>query len=343
MPPSLDVDPLLAVITGRNRGDDRITTTNKDIDITSVEGRQTGLSRLKFFFALSRTPHGLLDMATPAFGALLWLGAFPAPKVIFLGLLTAFAGYTAVYALNDVVDYPMDKEKIRTGGLRQSVNDLDAKIMRHPMAYGLLRFREGLLWTMAWALVALIGAYQLNPVCVLIFMVGCGLEVVYCLLLRLSYLRSIVSGAVKTSGAMAAVFAVDPSPSVPFLVVLFMLFFFWEIGGQNIPNDWPDMEEDRRLQAKTIPIRFGRRRASLLILSCLVASLAMNVSLFRLSPDHYQSPIVAAGLFIGCCLLLVPGYRLYRTRDRHHALALFNLASFYPLALLGLVTFTIMI
>src|SRR5690606_26058705 len=30
-------------------------------------------NRLKLFLALSRTPHGLLDMATPAMGALLWL------------------------------------------------------------------------------------------------------------------------------------------------------------------------------------------------------------------------------------------------------------------------------
>ena len=33
---------------------------------------KTGLSELKLFFALSRTPHGVLDMATPALGALVW-------------------------------------------------------------------------------------------------------------------------------------------------------------------------------------------------------------------------------------------------------------------------------
>jgi len=282
-------------------------------------------------------------MATPAFGALLWLGAFPAPKVIFLGLITAFAGYTAVYALNDVVDYPVDKEKIRNGGLRHSVNDLDAKIIRHPMAHDLLSFREGLLWTMTWTLLALIGAYQLNPVCVLIFMIGCGLEIVYCLLLRRSYLRAVVSGAVKTSGAIAAVFAVDPGPPATFLIVLFMLFFFWEIGGQNIPNDWPDMEEDLPLRAKTIPIRFGTGRTRIFILSSLMATLAMNAVIFWLSPVRFKYPNIAAGFCIGFCLLIVPAYRLYRTKDRRHALALFNRASFYPVALLALVTFNIMI
>jgi len=36
---------------------------------------------------------------------------------------------------------------------------------------------------------------------------------------------------------MAAVVAVDPDPSAAFLIALFLSLFFWEIGGQNIPND----------------------------------------------------------------------------------------------------------
>ena len=68
-------------------------------------------TQLKFFLALSRTPHGLLDMATPAFTALLWCGSIPPLKIILLGLITAFAGYTAVYALNDLVDYRVDKKR----------------------------------------------------------------------------------------------------------------------------------------------------------------------------------------------------------------------------------------
>lgn len=37
------------------------------MDDESISTVYTGLSRLKLFFALSRTPHGLLDMTTPAF------------------------------------------------------------------------------------------------------------------------------------------------------------------------------------------------------------------------------------------------------------------------------------
>jgi 4-hydroxybenzoate polyprenyltransferase len=212
------------------------------------------------FFALSRTPHGLLDMATPGLAALLWLGEFPSVRTVVIGLITTFAGYTAVYALNDLVDYRTDKEKLRLGGFQDSRNYLDAAIIRHPLAQGFLSIKEGFTWAGAWSLVALLGAFLLNPVCVLIFLAGCSLEIIYCLMWKISPFRSLVSGVVKASGALAAIFAVDPDPSISFLLVLFFWLFFWEIGGQNIPNDWAEIEEDRQLQARTILSNTGRKK-----------------------------------------------------------------------------------
>src|SRR4030042_1670345 len=108
------------------------------MNIAASDNRPRGMARLKMFFALSRTPHGLLDMATPGLAALLWLGQFPSVRTVVIGLITTFAGYTAVYALNDLVDYRTDKEKLRLGGFQDSRNYLDAAIIRHPLAQGLL-------------------------------------------------------------------------------------------------------------------------------------------------------------------------------------------------------------
>jgi len=88
-----------------------------------------GLSRVKLFLALSRAPHGLLALAAPA-----------------LGLLTVFAGYTAVYALNDVVDYRVDQEKLRLERPEEG-HYLDAVFARHPLAAGRVSLPEGLWWT----------------------------------------------------------------------------------------------------------------------------------------------------------------------------------------------------
>ena len=308
-----------------------------------MDSHFTGFSRLKLYFALSRTPHGLLDMCTPAFGALLWLGQLPSLYVIVLGLITTFAGYTAVYALNDVIDYEADKEKATIGGFSNLQSDLDSLIVRHPMAQGLLSFQQGLIWTLVWGSVALIGAYILNPVCVLIFLVGCSLEAIYCMLWRVSPFRTIVSGAVKTSGAIAAVFAVDPDPSWAYVALLFLTLFFWEIGGQNIPNDWVDLHEDKRFKAQTIPVCFGLQVSRLIVLVTLVLTICLSGLVFYYSRVDYVVFCVIISCAIGVYLLLVPALTLFRTLQVADAMALFNKASYYPPALFVIVLAALMI
>jgi len=306
---------------------------------TSCQYDFTGIARLKLFWALSRTPHGLLDMCTAALASLLWLGYFPSFKIIGLGLITVFAGYTAVYALNDVVGYRSDKKKIQQGNLRDidDCEDLDAKLVRHPMARGLLSFKEGLVWAVAWALLALIGAYLLNPICVLIFVGGCILETIYCLMWNVSPSRTLLSGIVKAAGPIAAVFAVDPNPSVSYLVALFFLIFFWEIGGQNVPNDWIDREEDIRFKAQTIPIRFGVEQANVIIFGSIILAIVLSGILLILSPVTFELPFIIAFAFVGFYFLLLPTIKLYRSEESALAMILFNKASYYPLAMLVLI------
>lgn len=299
--------------------------------------------RLKLFWALSRTPHGLLDMCTPAFGALLWLGHLPSLSVIVVGLITTFAGYTAVYALNDVIDFKADKKKASMGGFAADENYLDGVLVRHPMAQGLLSLREGMIWAGGWALIALAGAYLLNPFCVLIFLGGCLLETVYCLLWRISPFRTIVSGGVKTTGAIAAVFAVDSHPDGLYLLVLFLLLFSWEIGGQNIPADWTDVEEDRRLKAQTIPVRYGTNTSRTIVLITLLAAVGLSVAVTDASQTAFSWYFAVPALAAGVHLLLLPAIKLYRSGKRREAMRLFNKASYYPPALLTAVLFDIMV
>jgi 4-hydroxybenzoate polyprenyltransferase len=306
---------------------------------TSCQYDFSGIGRLKLFWALSRTPHGLLDMCMAALASLLWLGYFPSFKIIGLGLITVFAGYTAVYALNDVVGYRSDKKKLQQGNLRgiDDCEDLDAMLVRHPMARGLLSFKEGLSWAVAWALLALIGAYLLNPICVLIFVGGCILETIYCLMWNISPSRTLLSGIVKAAGPVAAVFAVDPNPSLSYLLVLFFLIFFWEIGGQNVPNDWIDIEEDVRFKAQTIPIRSGVEQANVIIFGSNILAVILSGILLILSPMTFELPYIIAFAFSGFYFLLLPTIKLYRSEESALAMILFNKASYYPLALLVLV------
>jgi 4-hydroxybenzoate polyprenyltransferase len=289
------------------------------------------------FFALSRTTHGLLDMAGPAFCALLWLGDFPAWWTIVLSLATAFAAYTSIYALNDLLGIKCDKEKF-AGTQINAGYGVEASSERHPLARGLLSVRSGLIWAAAWFLLALVGSYVLNPVIVVVLLAAAALEVLYCQLQNVTYWRTLVSGLVKTSGPIAAVLVVDAKPAPGFLLLLAAWVFFWEIGGQNIPSDWNYTAEDQRAGAMTVPIRFGLRTAGLVIMLALAVSVIASGFLPSISPAPLGGVYLLVSLLFGFVLLLKPAYELYRSREVRLAARLFDRASYYPLSQFALIS-----
>ncbi|HEY5730564.1 MAG TPA: UbiA family prenyltransferase [Anaerolineales bacterium] len=295
------------------------------------------------FFALSRTSHAILDLATPAFVALLWLGGLPEWHIIALSIFTAFAGYTAIYALNDLVGMAVDREKFSLGGMNEGYS-VEASEMRYPLARNILPYNKGLAWMLSWLVLGMIGSYFLNPVIVLILLGAAVLEVIYVLLLKVTYLRVFVSGLVKSSGPIAAVFVVDPSPSLSSLLLLFAWLFFWEVGGQNVPADWNDTVEDKRINAKTIPIHFGLDKAGIIVILTLVITVAASAFLPTISPLNLGLPYILLSLTIGFILLLQPAYQLNKNKtDGRFAAKLFDRASFYPVAQFALISILLVV
>ncbi|MGB6011045.1 MAG: UbiA family prenyltransferase, partial [Desulfobacterales bacterium] len=119
--------------------------------------------------------------------------------------------------------------------------------------------------------------------------------------------------------------------------MLFFWLFSWEIGGQNVPNDWADIEEDRRLHAQTIPVRLGPDRANAVILGALLLTLMLSMVVFYVSPIPFEFPFTVASMATGVCFLILPAALLYITKAAQYAMALFNMASYYPLALFVIV------
>jgi 4-hydroxybenzoate polyprenyltransferase len=289
------------------------------------------------FWALSRTTHGVLDLATPGFVALLWLGNFPPLWTIALSLFTAFAAYTAIYALNDLVGIAVDKKKF-TGEINAGYS-VEASDLRHPLAQDALSSRSGWLWFAGWFAAALIGSYILNPAIVVILTAAALLEVVYCLLLKVTYLRTFVSGLVKSSGPIAAIYVVDPNPAIQLVLLVFAWVFFWEIGGQNVPADWNDTVEDKRVNAKTIPLQLGTQTAGIIVLLTLGLTVAFSLLLPRVSPLPLGWLYLLTSALAGFFLLLKPGYELYtQQKEGRRAAKLFDNASYYPMAQLVLIT-----
>lgn len=293
------------------------------------------------FFALSRTTHGILDIAAPAFVAVLWVGKYPAWDLILLSLLTAFAAYTATYALNDLAGFTVDQEKFKDG--MNEGYSVEASDLRYPLAQGKLSFKKGLLWFGFWATIALLGSYFLNPVIDGILLAAFALEVLYVRLLKVTYLRTLISGLVKSSGPISAIFVVDPNPDVLKIGLIFVWILSWEIGGQNIPADWNDIDEDKRVHAVTIPLVFGPYKAGMIALWMLIGTTLMSYYLplasFISLPVWYPWLTVSIGLG----LLVIPGVDLWRHRgDGRKAARLFDRASYYPFANLVLISLGIL-
>lgn len=291
---------------------------------------------MKRFFALSRTSHGVLDLAMPAFCALLWGGRFPDWTIILLSIFTAFSAYTAIYALNDLVGMAIDREKFSKHELNTGYS-VEASELRYPLARNILSLQSGLIWMGFWFILAIIGSYLLNPTIVFILITASVLEVIYCLLLKVTYLRTLVSGLVKASGPIAAIYVVDSSPSLTSLLIVLVWVFFWEIGGQNVPADWNDTAEDISINAKTIPIHFGAQKAGLIVLTALAVTVITSAFLPLVSPAPLGLPYILASLVIGFVFLLRPGFQLSQNRDGRYAAMLFDKASYYPMAQFALI------
>lgn len=296
---------------------------------------------MRRFLALSRSAHGLLDVAMPGFVAMLWFGDFPSWPVLALSLGAAIAGYTAIYALNDIMGVSDDREKVADGLVPGYA--VEASAMRYPIAQKLVSMKGALAWFSFWMVFAIVCVWFLNPRILAILAAAAGLEIIYVKLFKVTWWRTLISGLVKSAGPIAAVYAVVEQPYLPWLAVLLVWLMLWEVGGQNIPADWNDISEDQRVGGRTIPLVFGLPTAGRAVMVLLTLAVVLSLLLPVMSPLPLGWPYWIAALGAGILLLLVPGWRLARTLDGRQAARLFDYSSLYPLAMLAIITFFVIV
>ncbi|MGC8659568.1 MAG: UbiA family prenyltransferase [Desulfomonilaceae bacterium] len=309
----------------------------------NFQGIKNSVSSLNLFFGLSRTPHGLLDVATPAMAAMLQLGHFPELSTIIIGLIAAFSGYTAVYAMNDLIDVRIDRERLELRKVSRSFSDIDTMMVEHPVAKGLLSFKNGLLWFIFWASIALIAIIILNPVCLLIFFISAVCEWLYCKLIKITHWKIIPSAIVKASGGLAGVYAVSPEPDPRFVALIFLWLACWEIGGQNVANDIVDLEDDLHVGAKTMVTVKGLNKSVYVLLVATSMATFAGVVIFLLAGQGVGWIYPVGASVLGYLLILAPSRMVYESPSPATAALLFNRASFMPIAFLALTVISIWI
>lgn len=288
--------------------------------------------KISGLIASSRPLQATLSIAQPAIPALIAARGLPSIEVLILAVPAAVSGFFAVFALNDLIDVDIDKNRFKN--LRSIKGwDIDTFIVRHPLAQGVITYNEQLLWILFHLVVAGILAYALSPLCLFMFGVAGVLEVIYCKMKKFSAMKFLPTGLMVAFGALAGWYAVSKNTELPLVLSLFLLFFAWEIGGRNIVNDFSDIEEDRQLGIKTVPAIYGLESAAkltllfalLTVLANVVLALTANLGLFYF----------IASTVMGILLMLIPGIRLLKKPDPAEALRYLNKGSLYPFAILA--------
>ncbi|MHB1131767.1 MAG: UbiA prenyltransferase family protein [Chloroflexota bacterium] len=290
------------------------------------------IDHLRPLLGFSRVLQATLSVAQPFTVGLVALHGFPPLDRTVLALSAGWAGFLAVFAMNDLLD--VDLDRARFDHLRGYDGfDVDSALARHPLAQRQIPPWLGVAWIGSLAAYALLGGYLLNPITPAMFVLAGLLQVLYCKLAPVTALKFLVSGLMVGVGGLAGWVALTPEIRPGEMAVLFAWLFFWEIGGRNIVNDFADVEEDGRLGIQSVPLVYGPAAAARLTFFCVVVATVLPLVLVPLS---HLGALYALGVALaGWCLLVLPGWRLLLSPVPQSAMALFNRASFYPPAVLA--------
>jgi 4-hydroxybenzoate polyprenyltransferase len=277
-------------------------------------------------FDLSRGQQALLSMAQPGLAAVLALNGLPSLRTTVIGLVAAWSGFFAVFSLNDVLDREVDARSLRAGKDDVEGYDIDTTFLRHPLARGDLTLTVASAWVVVLGVIAAGAAFALSPLCLACFAGAVGLEVAYCGLRSVTWLKTIVSGLMVGLGGLAGWTAVAPL-RWPALAV-FVFLALWEVGGRNLANDLADLESDARVGIKTVATTFGcpaAATATAVVAAALVAAAALPL----------PAPAVVLALALGGWSLGRPAVQLLRRPTSAQAASYFNHASLYPALVLA--------
>lgn len=273
-------------------------------------------------FDLSRGRQALLSVAQPALGALLAIGQLPDLRTTMLGLAAATAGYLAVFSLNDVLDIKVDEAALAAGNAETEGYDIDTVFLRHPLARGDISRSLSIAWVAGLGTLGAVLAYLLSPVCLALFAAAVLLEVLYCSLRSVTWLKTVISGLMVGVGGLAGWAAVAPITlaAVPF----FLFLMLWEIGGRNLPNDLADLTADRSVGLTTVATVFGARTSAVATAYVGAATLIVLVLL--------DQPLVVTlvSLGLGLWAMALPAVALLRNHTSEQAGRYFNRASLLP-------------
>ena len=297
--------------------------------------RKRGVVRLiqiiKSLLGMSRAPVAIFVVAHAGLAAILAKGEMPETRIIIIGIFACLTGTAALISLNDLLDVELDRKRMAYANVDSSL-DLGSLFIHHPVAKGVIGMRLGIAWSTVLSLISLYLISLIRADLWPIFIAIAVCVVLYSKLSQVTFLKFLAVAMAVTLGALAGWFAVGGVVNRAFIIFA-VWTFVWEIGGRNIPNDFNDIEEDRPLGTKTIPVVFGPERAAQAVFTMLVLTFFLSIAM--VGTTGFSVYFKVAVPLLGIYLLLFPGMMLLLDARPEVSVKLYNRSAFYPLVLLA--------
>jgi 4-hydroxybenzoate polyprenyltransferase len=251
---------------------------------------RSGLAKLKLYGELVMFSHSLFALPFGLMGMLLAADGLPSLRT-FLWILVALVGArNAANALNRLIDIRYDAANPRTS-------------QRH-LPRGLITAGEVLGLSLIGFALLFLGAWQLNPLCLMLSPVAVLILAGYSYTKRFTWASHLVLGFACGIAPTASWLAVTGSFAVPPLL-LSGAVMCW-VAGFDIIYATQDVDFDRQAGLHAIPARFGVRNALRIAQGLHLAVILLLLSL----PWFLAPPYATLGLFyyfglaVVSCLLL---------------------------------------
>jgi 4-hydroxybenzoate polyprenyltransferase len=246
--------------------------------------------RLKTYSRFVKIEHTLFSFPMLLSGALLARGVLTW-QVVLLILAAGTGARTAALGLNRILDRTIDAKNPRTAN--------------RELPSGQMKLAEGIAITGAGIVVYLVAAYLISPRCLALSPIPLAIFLLYPLMKRFTIWAHLGVGAALAMGPLGAWFAVQLDFASYPRIVLFCCFTFLWVAGFDIIYATLDVDFDRGEGLRSLPARFGKRRA-------LAISLAFHVVAFALLCVLYLTIMtgpLAALMLLAIGTLLVVEHR----------------------------------
>ena len=227
--------------------------------------------------------HTIFSLSFALISMLLASSGLPSPYVIFWILVAFMGARTGANAINRVIDAEIDKRNPRTAS-RQ-------------LPQGLLKKKEVIMFSSLCFLVMIIGAYMLNPLCLLLSPVALFLLIIYSYTKRFTWACHLVLGITSAAAPVGAWLAVTGKISwLPLFIGAANTLW---VAGFDIIYGSQDYDFDTANGIHSIPARFGVKNA------LHIAAFFHTITLIILIIVGLLSPQLGLIYFIGLGIISI--------------------------------------